>query len=73
VDTGPALSQREGPIMKEAGLMERQVNCECGYAARDDDEDRLVKSVLEHVTASHPELVDQVTPDVVRGWIELVP
>ena len=53
--------------------MERQVNCECGYAARDDDEDRLVKSVLEHVTASHPELVDQVTPDVVRGWIELVP
>jgi hypothetical protein len=29
--------------------------------------------VLQHVSVTHPELAENVTPGVVRGWIELVP
>ncbi|WP_219414493.1 hypothetical protein [Pseudonocardia nigra] len=50
-----------------------QVSCECGFSARDDDEDRVADMTMQHVRASHPDLADQVTPDVVRGWVELVP
>jgi predicted small metal-binding protein len=53
--------------------MQQQVKCECGYQAREDNEEALVKTVLGHVNDNHPELVDQVTPDVVRDWIELIP
>jgi predicted small metal-binding protein len=50
-----------------------QVTCECGYYVRDNDEDHVVELVLQHVSAAHPELVETVTPAVVRGWIEIVP
>lgn len=50
-----------------------QVSCECGYHVRDDDEDRVVDLVLQHVSSAHPELVEAVTPAVVRSWIEIVP
>jgi predicted small metal-binding protein len=50
-----------------------QVRCECGYAAREAGEQQVVDEVLAHVRQDHPDLVGQVTPDVVRGWIELVP
>ncbi|MGI5129635.1 hypothetical protein ACQEVB_22700 [Pseudonocardia sp. CA-107938] len=50
-----------------------QVSCECGYAVRDDDEEQVITTVLQHVSADHPELVGSVTPAVVRGWIEVVP
>lgn len=53
--------------------MQQQVTCECGYVARDDAEGRLVSEVLSHVKVDHPELVDHVTADVVREWIEIVP
>jgi predicted small metal-binding protein len=50
-----------------------QVRCECGYAAQGPGEQQVVDEVLIHVRQDHPDLVGQVTPDVVRGWIELVP
>jgi predicted small metal-binding protein len=50
-----------------------QVSCECGYSIQDKDEDRLVELVLQHVQSTHPDLIDTVTPDVVRAWIEIVP
>lgn len=50
-----------------------QVLCECGFAARDEDENRVVEVVMQHVHSTHPELADNVTPAVVRGWIEVVP
>jgi predicted small metal-binding protein len=53
--------------------MVKQVSCECGYSVRDADEQRVVEQTLQHVATAHPDLVDTVTPDVVRGWVELVP
>ena len=58
---------------KHEELIVNQVSCECGYSVRDDDEDRVVEATMRHVSSAHPELVTTVTPDVVRGWIELVP
>jgi predicted small metal-binding protein len=49
------------------------VNCECGFSVRDENEDRVIGAVLQHVASTHPELAENVTPAVVRGWIELVP
>jgi predicted small metal-binding protein len=50
-----------------------QVTCECGFTAQGGQEEQVVGKVLEHVRSDHPELVDNVTPEVVRGWIEIVP
>jgi hypothetical protein len=49
-----------------------QVSCECGYSARSESEDQIVSTVLEHVAVDHPDLAPSVTPEVVRGWIEVV-
>ena len=59
--------------MDEGVVMRNQVSCECGYVVTDESEDRTVDTVLAHVRSDHPDLVDQVSPDVVRGWIEVVP
>jgi hypothetical protein len=50
-----------------------QVSCECGYSTRSESEDQIVSTVLEHVAVDDPDLARSVTPDVVRGWIEVVP
>lgn len=50
-----------------------QVTCECGFAARAPQEDEVVTDVLAHVRTDHPDLAGEVTPDVVRGWVEVVP
>jgi predicted small metal-binding protein len=65
-------SDRQPTIHQEV-IMQRQVSCECGFTARNNDESDLVKAVLEHVHDNHPDLAGEVTPEVVRGWIELVP
>lgn len=57
----------------EEAVVQRQVSCECGYQVKDADEDALVQTVQRHVSDNHPELVDQVTPEMIKGWIELVP
>ncbi|HEX2309008.1 MAG TPA: DUF1059 domain-containing protein [Jatrophihabitantaceae bacterium] len=53
--------------------MASQVICECGYVMRDDDEDRVVALVRDHIRTDHPELVDIATPDIIRTWIEITP
>jgi predicted small metal-binding protein len=53
--------------------MASQVICECGYVMRDDDEERLVSLVRDHIRTDHPELVDLATPDMIRTWIEITP
>jgi predicted small metal-binding protein len=50
-----------------------RVTCECGYAVQASDEREVIDQVLAHVRSDHPDLVTAVTPDVVRGWIEVVP
>jgi predicted small metal-binding protein len=53
--------------------MASQVTCECGYIMRDDDENRLVALVRDHINTDHPELLDMATPEMIRTWIEITP
>jgi len=50
--------------------MAKQINCECGYIARGDSEDEVIAQIREHMRSDHPELLDQVTDEDLRGWIE---
>jgi hypothetical protein len=59
--------------LEQEETMVNQVSCECGYSVRDADEGRVIELTLQHVNSAHPDLIETVTPDVVRGWIELVP
>jgi predicted small metal-binding protein len=52
--------------------MASQVTCECGFLARAGSDDEVVAQVREHIGKDHPELIDTVTPDVIRGWIQVV-
>jgi predicted small metal-binding protein len=53
--------------------MANQVTCECGYVMRDDDEDRVVAMVREHIRRDHPALLGSATPEMIRTWIEITP
>lgn len=50
--------------------MAKQINCECGYVARGESEDEVITRIREHMRSDHPELLDQVPDEDLRGWIE---
>ena len=53
--------------------MASQVTCECNYIARADTDDEVIAMIRAHLGTDHPQLLDTVTPDVVRTWVEVVP
>jgi predicted small metal-binding protein len=53
--------------------MASQVTCECGYVVRGASDDEVVALTREHLSRDHPELLDAVTADMIRGWVEVVP
>jgi hypothetical protein len=53
--------------------MASQVTCECSYIARGDTDDQVVALIRQHLSTDHPELLETVTEDVIRGWVEIVP
>jgi predicted small metal-binding protein len=53
--------------------MASQVTCECGYIARASSDDEVVALTRRHLRTEHPELVESVSADDIRGWIEVVP
>jgi predicted small metal-binding protein len=50
--------------------MAKQINCECGYVARGESEPEVVASIREHLRTDHPELLERVSDQDLRGWIE---
>jgi predicted small metal-binding protein len=52
--------------------MAKQITCECGYVARADGEDDVIRQIREHMRSDHPELLDKVSLEDLRGWIEEV-
>ncbi len=50
--------------------MAKQINCECGYVARGESEDEVVARIREHMRTDHPELLERVSDEDLRGWIE---
>jgi predicted small metal-binding protein len=52
--------------------MGRQVKCECGYVARAESDDEVVAQIRDHIRSDHPDLVEKVSDDDIRSWIEIV-
>jgi predicted small metal-binding protein len=52
--------------------MDKQVKCECGYIARGNTDDQVVTTIRDHMRTDHPELLDKITDDQIRGWIETI-
>jgi len=52
--------------------MARQVKCECGYVARAASDDEVVTQIRAHIRSDHPELMEKVSDDNIRSWIEIV-
>jgi predicted small metal-binding protein len=52
--------------------MAKQITCECGYVVRGTSEGEVVRGIRDHMRTDHPDLLEQVTDDDVRGWIEEV-
>lgn len=52
--------------------MAKQITCECGRVIRGETDGTVLEGVREHMRADHPELLEKVTDDDLRGWIEEV-
>lgn len=50
--------------------MAKQINCECRYVARGESENEMVARIREHMRTDHPELLERVSDEDLRGWIE---
>jgi predicted small metal-binding protein len=50
--------------------VERLVRCECGYVARGGTDDEVVATIRDHIRSDHPDLLDKVTDEQLRAWIE---
>jgi predicted small metal-binding protein len=52
--------------------MAKQITCECGMVVRGDTDDEVMQGARDHMRADHPELLDKVSEDDLRSWIEEV-
>jgi predicted small metal-binding protein len=52
--------------------MARQVKCECGYVVHGETDEEVVAELRDHMRTDHPELLDKVTDEQIRDWIEIV-
>ena len=52
--------------------MAKQITCECGYVIRGTSDGEVIQGARDHMRADHPELVEKVSEDDVRSWIEEV-
>jgi len=46
------------------------INCECGYVARADSDETVVEVIRAHMRTDHPELLERVSDEDLRGWIQ---
>jgi predicted small metal-binding protein len=47
--------------------MAKQINCECGYTVRGEDDDELIANAEQHIQRDHPELVGQMSREQLLG------
>ena len=52
--------------------MASQVKCECGYVARAASDDEVIAEIREHLRSDHPQVLERVSEEQIREWIEVV-
>lgn len=51
--------------------MARLIKCECGYVARGETDDEVVRNVQRHLETQHPQLAAAITRQDIYSWIEI--
>jgi predicted small metal-binding protein len=70
--TAAPASKGGGIPVQEDTRLARQVKCECGYIARAASDDEVLAKIRAYLRADHPQLVDKVSDDDIRSWMEVV-
>jgi len=50
--------------------MAKVINCECGYTARGETDDELVRDAEQHIQRDHPDLVGTMSRDDLLGMAQ---
>jgi len=51
--------------------MAKLIQCECGFVARGDSDDQVVRVIRGHMASDHPALLDTVSWEDLLGWIQV--
>lgn len=51
--------------------MSRIIKCECGYVARGESEDDVIRNIRGHMATDHPALLAKVTQEDLLAWIQI--
>ena len=50
--------------------MAKSIRCECGFVARGEDDDEVIGVIQGHMATDHPALLESVSTDDLRSWIQ---
>lgn len=50
--------------------MAKLIRCECGFVARGDSDDDVVRVITGHMAVDHPALLDTVSRQDLLSWIQ---
>jgi predicted small metal-binding protein len=67
----PTLSQQRRRRTYEEDEVARIIRCECGFVAHGDTDDQVVAAIREHMRSDHPELLETVGDEDLRGLIHI--
>jgi predicted small metal-binding protein len=49
----------------------RLIRCECGFLARGESDDQVVRVIRDHMAADHPALLETVSTADLLSWIKV--
>jgi predicted small metal-binding protein len=52
-------------------LMAKLIRCECGFVARGDSDNDVIRMIRAHLASDHPALLDTVRRDDLLSWIQV--
>jgi predicted small metal-binding protein len=51
--------------------MAKLIRCECGFVARGDGDDQVLRVIRGHMATDHPALLDTVSREDLLSWIRV--
>jgi predicted small metal-binding protein len=51
--------------------MAKLIRCECGFVARGDSDDKVVRVIRGHLASDHPSMLETVSREDLLSWIKV--
>ncbi|HEY7046720.1 MAG TPA: DUF1059 domain-containing protein [Jatrophihabitantaceae bacterium] len=51
--------------------MAKLIRCECGFVARGDSDDEVIRAIREHMATDHPALLASISREDLLGWVQV--